>query len=150
MKRSLIIGVAFVACMVVLRTGLAQAQSPSAPPTQSVAKVEVPAKDPSTGMIGPKFVDPNQLLAGECFVGPQNGDVIVRCFGFGFFFSPSEVFCQPRNSRSQLIFFPDAFSCQILGTTPQDNGSVFFRIHRLDIPGAGWGQNLLADILIVQ
>ena len=152
MKKSLIIGVAFVACTVVLRTGLAQAQSPSAAPTQSVVQAQGPVEeDPTLGSeVGPKFVDPSRFLTGVCTVGPRSGDVLFRCFNIGFSSSPRLVLCQTRNDPSQFTNFPDQFACQIIGTTSEDNGSVWFRIRRLDIPGAGWGQNLLADILVVQ
>jgi hypothetical protein len=149
MNKSLIVAVAFVACAVVLRTGLAQAQSPSSS-TQSAVKAEGVAVEANDRGIQPQFVDPNRFIAGNCSVGPQGGDVLFRCFGFGFFFSPTLVLCQTRNSNSQFINFPDQFACQIIGTTSQDNGSVWFRIRRLDAPGGGWGQNLQANILVVR
>jgi len=148
MKRSLIIGLAFIACTVVLRTRLAQAQGTSSS-TQSVVKAQGPAEDPTMGEI-PQTVDPSRFLAGVCTVGPRSGDTLFRCFGFGFSSSPTLVLCQTRNNPKQFTNFPDQFACQIIGTSSQNNGSVFFRIRRLDLPGKGWGQNLQANILIVK
>jgi hypothetical protein len=150
MKRSLIIGVAFIACTGLLRTGLAQAQSPSAPPAQSVVQAQGQAEDPTVSGMVPETVDPSRFIAGVCTVGPRSGDVLFDCTGFGFSASPTNVICQPRNNPSQFINFPDQFACQIIGTTSANNGSVWFRIRRLDAAGAGWGQNLQANILVVR
>jgi hypothetical protein len=150
MKRSFIIGLAFIACTGVLRTGLAQAQSPSVAPPQSVVQAQGQAQDPTMGGPVPELVNPNRFIAGVCTVGPRSGDTLFDCTGFGFSASPTNVICQPRNNPSQFINFPDQFACQIIGTTPASGGSVWFKIRRLDAPGAGWGQNLQADILIVQ
>jgi hypothetical protein len=151
MKKSLIAGAALVACMVVLTcmTGLAQAQNPSSLST-SVAQDEGEAEEIPTDAIAPQFVAPNRCWVGVCTIGPRNGDILFRCFNFGFSNSPPIVFCQTRNHPSQFINFPDQFACQVIGTTSQDNGSVWFRIRRIDdgTGSSGWGQNLQASILV--
>jgi hypothetical protein len=137
-KKSLIIGAALVACMVVLTllSGLAQAQGPASPGG--------PASPPA-GM-----VDPTQFYAGVCTIGPQLGDVLYRCFNLGFTnSSPWIILCQPRNAPEQFVNLTDQFACHIIGASLDDNGSVWFRIRRLDLPGAGWDQNLQINLLVI-
>jgi hypothetical protein len=138
MKKSLIIGAALVGCMVVLMlmSRLAQAQSPII--------VEGPASLPEG------VVDPNLLFAGVCTIGPQIGEVLYRCFNLSFSNpSPWIILCQTRNAPGEPAPYTDQFACQVLGATLQDNGSVWVRIRRLDIPGAGWDQNLQINLLII-
>lgn len=155
MKKSLIIVAALVACMVVftLMTGLAQAQSlgpSSGVPGDQVDEDEGEAAVPTEDTSEREFVDPNRFLTGVCTIGPRGGDVLFRCFNIGFVVSPRLVLCQTRNNPTQFINFPDQFACQVIGTTSQNNGSVWVRIRRLDIPGAGWGQNLQINLLVVR
>lgn len=151
MKKSLILVAALIACTVVftLMTGFVQAQSLS-PPSINIEEDEGKAEVPTEGDLAPAFVDPNLFLTGVCTIGPRGGDVLFRCFNLGFFFSPRLVSCQTRNNPSDFVNFPDQFACQIIGTTSQDNGSVWVRIRRLDAPGAGWGQNLQINLLVVR
>jgi hypothetical protein len=151
MKKSLIIGTALVACMVVLTlmSGLAQAQSPSSR-TVGVEEDEGKVQEVPEGGITPQFVDPNQFFTGDCTIGPRGGDVLFRCFNLGFINpSPSLILCQTRNAPEEFIDFTDQFACQVIGATLQDNGSVWVRIRRLDIPGSGWGQNLHINLLVI-
>jgi hypothetical protein len=151
MKKSLILGAALVACMVVLTlmSGLAQAQSPSSR-TVEAEEDEGKVQEVTEEGIMPQFVDPNRFFTGDCTIGPRGGDVLFRCFNLGFTNpSPRLILCQTRNATEEFVNFADQFACQVIGATLQDNGSVWVRIHRLDIPGAGWGQNLHINLLVI-
>lgn len=116
-----------------------------------LGKTEVAAGKAEGGAeLLPQFVDPNRFLTGVCTIGPRGGDTLFRCFNLGFVASPRLVQCQTRNNPTQFTNFPDQFGCQIIGTTAQNNGSVWVRIRRLDAPGGGWGQNLQINLLVVK
>src|SRR5688572_27281918 len=70
MKKSLIIGAALVACMVVLTlmSGLAQAQSPSSR-TVGVEEDEGKVQEVTEERITPQFVDPTRFFTGDCTIG---------------------------------------------------------------------------------
>jgi hypothetical protein len=148
MKKSVFARAALVACTLALSitTGFAQEQS-----TAASAKVErdTGSSLQSSGEL-PQFVDPFRIYAGTCTIGPRNGDVIFRCWNLGFHsVVPRTVQCQTRNHPTQPIFWQDQFGCQVIRTSPLANGSVWVRIRRLDAPGAGWGQNLQASLLVI-
>jgi len=149
MKTRLTIGLVLVVCTIVgtLISGLAQAQSQSAPGLQvEEDQGEAVVPEPE---ITPEFVSEFALFAGSCTVGPRAGDVIFRCFGFGFpSANPTTVHCQLRNSPADPSAYPDQFACQVLSTSP---GSVTVRIRRIDLGtgGSGWGQDLRLNLLIV-
>jgi hypothetical protein len=145
MKKNLIVAIALVACTVVLTfiSGFAQAQQP----TEQVEEDRAEAEQISGTQA--QFVDPNQIFAGACTVGPRSSDVIFTCFNFGFSSaSPRTVHCQLRNNATDPIDFPDQFACQVTRTSP---GSVTVRIRRIDdgTGPSGWGQNLRLNLLIV-
>jgi hypothetical protein len=151
MKKSLIIGAALVACMVVLTlmSGLAQAQSPSSR-TGGVEEDEGKVQEVTEERVTPQFVGPTRFFTGDCTIGPRSSDVLFRCFNLGFTNpNPRLILCQTRNAPEEFIDYPDQFACQVIGANLQDNGSVWVRIRRLDIPGAGWGQNLHINLLVV-
>ena len=96
-----------------------------------------------------RFLSDSSMFSGSCLVGPRSSDVIFTCFGFGFPAAfPSQVFCQLRQQDNADFGFPDQFGCQIIATSP---GTVVFRVRRLDdgTSSSGWGQNLRADLLII-
>jgi hypothetical protein len=151
MKKNLIIGAALVACMVVLTlmNGLAQAQSPASR-TVAVEEDEGKVQQVTEEGITPLFVDPTRFFTGDCTIGPRSGDVLFRCFNLGFTNpSPRLILCQTRNAPEQFVDFPDQYACQVIGATLQDNGSVWVRIRRLDIPGGAWTQNLHINLWVV-
>ena len=118
MKKRLIVGAAFVACVVVLTlmNGLAQAQSLSPLPTE-VEEDEGEAEELLED-VTPQFVDPNRFFTGVCIIGPRGGDVTFRCFNLGFSNpTPRLVLCQTRNSPNEFISFPDQSLYQITGTS---------------------------------
>jgi hypothetical protein len=143
MKKRLIIVAALVACMVVftLMTGLVQAQSldPS-----GVETVEAEGNDTPLDLVQ------LAMFMSNCSVGPRLGDTFIGCAFVGFGNTvPRNVQCQTRNANTEFINFPDQFACQIIGTSGANGGTVFIKIRRLDIPGAGWGQNLQVNLLVV-
>ena len=151
MKKSLIRGAALAACMVVLTlmSGLAQAQSPSSR-TGAVEEDEGKVQEGSEERATPQFVGPTQFFTGDCTIGPQGGDVLFRCFNLGFTNPyPRLILCQTRNAPEEFTDYADQFACQVIGATLEDNGSVWVRIRRLDLPGAGWGQNLHINLLVI-
>lgn len=154
MKKSLIIVAALVACMVVFTpmTGLVQAESLGPAGALGEDLVEEGEDEAAAASeIEPAFVNSFDIFTRSCIVGPRGGDTLFRCGFVGFGGSvPRNVQCQTRNSPAQFINFPDQFACQVIGTTSQQNGSVWVRIRRLDSPGAGWGQNLRIDLLVVR
>lgn len=152
MKTRIIVAAALIACtvMLTLHTGLAQAQSPSAPstPALQVEQDEGEAEAVTSALgIAPQFVSEFALYAGACIVGPRLGDLIFTCFNLGFpSANPLTVHCQLRNSPADAIAYPDQFACQVLSTSP---GSVTVKIRRIDLAGAGWAQDLRLNLLIV-
>jgi hypothetical protein len=141
MKNKLIVGAVLVACTVVLTlmTGLAQAR---------VAADEIAVEEFSENVITPQAINPRRFFSSVCRVGPRGGDTLLTCFGLGFTSpNPRIVLCQTRNSPNEPVNFPDQFACQVIRTDP---GSVQVRIRRLDAPGAGWGQDLHLNLLVVQ
>jgi len=144
----------FIASIVLLTslTGVAQEQSPSAARATGVAIAERAAEQAPDAAVTPQFVDPNRFFTGVCTVGPRSGDVLFRCYNLGFTnVSPRLVHCQTRNNPAEFVNYDDQFACQVIGTTLQDNGSVWVRIRRMDdgTGSSGWGQNLQINLWIV-
>jgi hypothetical protein len=113
-------------------------------------EVKVMTPGPAAGGQEARFVSDFSMFSGACFIGPSSRDVIFTCFGFGFSAAfPNTVFCQTRQTDNADFGFPDQFGCQIISTSP---GTVVFRIRRLDdgTDSSGWGQNLRADVLIIE
>jgi hypothetical protein len=140
-----------ITCMVVL-SGVAQAQSPSADLAPRLAVAEGAAEEGAQGAVGAQFVDPYRFLTGVCTVGPRYGDVLFRCYNLGFTnATPRLVHCQTRNHPDEFLNFPDQFACQVIGTSLLDNGSVWVRIRRIDdgTTASGWGQNLKINLWVV-
>ena len=140
------------AVLLTLMSGLAQAQSPSAS-MKAVERAEGKAEGAAQGGVASQFVSQDRFFTGVCTIGPRGGDVLFRCFNIGFRNGQSvrNVHCQTRNDPAQFINWPDQFSCQVIGTTAQDNGSVWVRIRRMDdgTGASGWGQNLKINLLVV-
>ena len=104
MKKIVLVRGALVACMAVLSlttTALAQEQSSEAAAPKAAASEK--AAGAATGLTvsgsGAEWVSDYSTYVGNCVVGPRGGDVLFRCYGFGFTANtPRNVQCQPRNS----------------------------------------------------
>ena len=126
---------------------LAQPQDESSPAAEVV---QVQTDKPSEGPIdiNPNTFDPwlGNVASHFAYVGSSPFQQLTRDIG-GFNFGtslPAAISCQPRQSVNFDFGFRDAFSCQIIRTTPS---SIRVRVRRLD-QATGWGQNLRLDFIV--
>ena len=104
----------------------------------------------SEAVVAPEYVGSGQFYTGVCTIGPRAGDIYFNCWNLGFTSSaPRLVLCQTRNSQNQWTNWPDQFGCQVIHADNFQNGRVFVKVRRLDNNGAGWGQNLQINLLVV-
>jgi hypothetical protein len=91
--------------------------------------------------------EPGNVVAAFCIVGPSHTQqLLLTITGLNLrTATPVVVLLQPRQSVSQDFGFPDQFSIQVIDTSVTQ---LLVRIQRVDC-GAGWGQELRLDILIV-
>jgi hypothetical protein len=115
-----------------------------------MARAQATIEGKSLSLTTPAFVGSNQFYTGVCTIGPRSGDVYFTCWNLGFTSSaPRLVLCQTRNSQNQWTNWPDQFGCQVIHADNLQNGRVFVKVRRLDTNGAGWGQNLQINLLVV-
>jgi len=63
--------------------------------------------------------------------------------------APSQVFCQARQSpatNNNDKNHADMFTVQVIS---RSKTVILVRVHRVDAPGGGWGQDLWIDLIIV-
>jgi hypothetical protein len=83
---------------------------------------------------------------GFTIVGPRGGDVVFKSTGWNISTSPTVVICQARQSDNLDFGFPDQFAIQVIET---GTDFIRFRVRRIDDNGAGWGQNLRVDTIVI-